>query len=63
MTNLSTSITECGMKIIPVSDLNEAETSQDMLPEGTLEVNSEFFNVKLISRGRELDDAEYEAKA
>lgn len=40
-------LNQCGVKVISVTEQTEAETPQDMLLEGMLEVISEFFNANL----------------
>lgn len=40
-------LNKCGIKVISVTEQTEAETPQDMLLEGMLEVISEFFNANL----------------
>ncbi|MDN4080089.1 recombinase family protein [Paenibacillus polymyxa] len=45
-------LNQCGVKVISVTEQTEAETPQDMLLEGMLEVISEFFNANLATEVR-----------
>lgn len=42
-------LNKCGVKVISVTEQTEAETPQDLLLEGMLEVISEFYNANLAS--------------
>lgn len=43
---------QCGVTVISVIEKTEAETPQNMLLEGMLEVVSEFFNANLATEVR-----------
>lgn len=45
-------LNQCGVKVISVTEQTEADTPQDMLLEGMLEVISEFFNANLATEVR-----------
>jgi site-specific DNA recombinase len=45
-------LNKCGVKVISIIEQTEAETPQDMLLEGMLEVMSEFFNANLATEVR-----------
>jgi len=45
-------LNQCGVKVISVTEQTEAETPQDILLEGMLEVISEFFNANLATEVR-----------
>jgi len=45
-------LNQCGVKVISMTEQTEAETPQDMLLEGMLEVISEFFNANLATEVR-----------
>lgn len=45
-------LNKCGVKVISITEQTEAETPQDMLLEGMLEVMSEFFNANLATEVR-----------